>query len=288
MMVYINLKTIISRFIKICGGVFSVVIVILTFFSWNDMRLVTICDRFLFLVAIIIVSLIIAVLIIAFENTNVIWEKGGGKISIIYGDVLKLGFPKQNVENRIIVIPVNTHFDTIVDECIGEVDKPLVSIKSIHGQWLKKMCIDITSEKLNTTIHDDLTSQNVWPDVDGDRSRGNEREYPIGTIAVVSGKNNVEFFLLALVKFDDNNNAQYSNDYFFEALRKLIGFYNRRGQGYPMYIPLMGTGLSRSRLSHADALNKIISVLQLERDQIHGSINIVIYSEDKDKVSIWR
>ena len=286
--IYINFKNVISYFFKICGGLFSAVIAILTFFPWNDIGGVTICDRVLFFIAIIIVSLIIAVLIITFKNTNVIWEQGGGKISIIYGDILKLGFPKQNVEKRIIVIPVNTHFDTIVDECISEVDKPLVSIKSIHGQWLKKICIDIKSEKLNAIIHDDLKSQNVQPDMDGDRSRGNAREYPIGTIAVVSGKNNVEFFLLALTKFDDNNNAQGSNDYFFEALRKLIGIYNRRGQGYPLYIPIMGTRLSRSGLSHADALNKIISILQLERDQIHGSINIVIYDEDRDKVSIWQ
>lgn len=60
-----------------------------------------------------------------------------------------------------------------------------------------------------------------------------------------------------------------------------------KGQGFPIYIPIMGIGLSRAWLSHEQALQKLISVLKLESHKIHGSVNIVVFKNDKDKVSIW-
>ena len=53
-----------------------------------------------------------------------------------------------------------------------------------------------------------------------------------------------------------------------------------------MFLPLMGTNLSRVDLSHKDALNKIVALFKLYNDQIHGEVNIVVYDKDKDKVSI--
>ena len=69
---------------------------------------------------------------------------------------------------------------------------------------------------------------------------------------------------------------------------KLVEFYNSKGQGYPIYIPLMGTNLSRAGLSHELAYKKMISILELESNNIHGSVNVVIYNKEKHKVSIWK
>ena len=52
---------------------------------------------------------------------------------------MKVAFPRRNKKNRIVVIPVNTSFDTIVDEDITSVDKPLISPISLHGQWIKRI-----------------------------------------------------------------------------------------------------------------------------------------------------
>lgn len=40
-----------------------------------------------------------------------------------------------STRNKLIVIPVNSHFDTIVED--PTVPNPLVSVKTIHGKWLK-------------------------------------------------------------------------------------------------------------------------------------------------------
>lgn len=49
----------------------------------------------------------------------------------------------------------------------------------------------------------------------------------------------------------------------------------------------MGTNLSRANLSHSDSLEIIYSILKINDDKIHNKIHIVIYKDDKDKVSIY-
>ena len=56
---------------------------------------------------------------------------------------------------------------------------------------------------------------------------------------------------------------------------------------YPMYLPLIGTGNSRTGLSHKDSLNLIKHTFMLNKDLIHQEINVVIWNKDKNKVSIW-
>lgn len=55
-----------------------------------------------------------------------IWENASGKVSVRYDDIMKIAFPKKYKKNKIVVIPVNTCFDTQVDEDIARCDKPLV------------------------------------------------------------------------------------------------------------------------------------------------------------------
>ena len=44
-----------------------------------------------------------------------------------YSDIMKDGFDKRNKEEKLFAIPVNSCFDTIVDEDISTCSKPLVS-----------------------------------------------------------------------------------------------------------------------------------------------------------------
>ena len=199
-----------------------------------------------------------------------------------------MSFYSKNKDKKIVVIPVNTHFDTIVDECIDCVDKPLVSANSIHGQWIKKMLENNSIEEIDTKIQDYLKRKGVQSVRDEERLRGNQNEYPIGTISVVKNSNNVDFFLLALTKFNKNNNAQCSDDEFIYTIRNLIDFYNKIGQRYTLYLPLLGTSYSRIKYSHQESLEKIITLCKLEKSKIFGEIKIVIYNKDKNKVSLWQ
>ena len=56
----------------------------------------------------------------------------GSNVIIIYGDILKIAFPKKDRGKKIVVIPVNTCFDTVVGQ-------GLVSQNTIHGKWIKGM-----------------------------------------------------------------------------------------------------------------------------------------------------
>ncbi|MDE6662497.1 MAG: hypothetical protein K2K46_04050, partial [Lachnospiraceae bacterium] len=120
-----------------------------------------------------------------------------------------------------------------------------------------------------------------------EKSRGKCKCYENGTIVIVDGKNDVTFFLLAISEFDENNRGQSSKEDIINCVKKLLEFYDVNGQGYEMYLTLMGTGRSRAGLSHEESLQTIKSVLSLYSQKIHGIINIVVYSKDKGKVSIF-
>lgn len=76
-----------------------------------------------------------------FKRTKTIWESPSGKIKVCYSDIMKDGFDKRNKEEKLFVIPVNSCFDTIVDEDISTCSKPLVSPNSLHGRWIKQWLI---------------------------------------------------------------------------------------------------------------------------------------------------
>ena len=204
---------------------------------------------------------------------------------------MKLSFPKKKTVKKIVVIPVNTCFDTIVDENISLYDKPLVSPTTVHGLWIKNMVKHgFNINDIDIAIDKSISLRGINPVKElsrQEKKRGKLKCYENGTIAVVEGKNNVEFYLLALSEFDENNKAQSSKDEVIKSLRSLLEFYDVNGQGYQMYITLMGTGRSRAGLTHHDSLQTITSLFSLYSEKIHGDINIVIYKKDRDKVSIF-
>lgn len=53
-----------------------------------------------------------------------------------------------------------------------------------------------------------------------------------------------------------------------------------------IYIPLLGTGQSRTGITRKDSLEIMASLFELYEEKIQGCVNIVVYSEDRDKVSL--
>jgi len=87
--------------------------------------------------------------------------------------------------------------------------------------------------------------------------------------------------LIALSEFDDFNNAVSSSDDIDAAVDSLLSVYDRFGQGYDMYLPLMGTGLSRAGLSMQEAYDLLIKNLMENKVKIHGHIHLIIRPEDR-------
>ncbi len=109
--------------------------------------------------------------------------------------------------------------------------------------------------------------------------------YEKGTIAVYEFGDTI-FYLLALSEFDENNNAQNSKNELIKSIKSLLVFYDERGQGYNLYIPLIGNGLSRTGIDKKEALETLSMMLSLLRKKLQGDVTIIVYKGDRDKVSI--
>lgn len=274
---------------NIWATLFGGLSLVLVFVSWEDMSF-DICDRLLMLLGIVFVALFLSLLIVAFSNTDCVWKRGSSKICVMYGDILKMAQKKpwyiRSQQQKIIVIPVNTHFDTIVDS--QTVPNPLVSSRTIHGKWILQYANEMqkTPEQIEQDIFSFLDAKHLAYET-VDRTRGSQRKYPAGTCAMLQGNNNASFLLLALSEFDGHNTAHATKEELISVLHSLIEFVNQQSQGVDCYIPLLGTGLSRTGFTHKESLHTILSTLNLYNNRIIGKITVVVYSGDKSNVSIY-
>lgn len=104
------------------------------------------------------------------------------------------------------------------------------------------------------------------------------QEYPVGTTVIIEETKAI-FYLLAVSVFDENNIAHSSTEEIKRAIKYLLEFYNENGQGYKLYMPLIGTGRSRAGLDFQESYDLIINTLLDNESFIQGSINIVIRPE---------
>lgn len=213
---------------------------------------------------------------IAISSGINIWKKGNSYIQAVYGDIFKYAFSNRRKRKNIVVIPVNTRFDTHLATKLENAVHPMVSSETIHGEWLLRV------EKQMGRIDD--IPERIQKDL---RYRGcicnEEAEYPIGTIAVVDIGNTC-FYLLAISNFDECNRAKSTPECIEQAVNKLLDFYDRNGQGYEIYIPLLGTGRSRAGMSFQESFDLIKQEALNRADSFHGKISIVISIENKGEI----
>lgn len=286
----LNFKQIVKSTLKISGALFTIISIVFVFFSWNDFNIDSRKDRLLILSSFVIISIILSLIyIFLIKRSRLIWKKGHAAIRVEYGDLLKKTFIQRLFckNEKIYVIPVNTCFDTIVDSDLVNVKLPLVSPNSIHGKWIEKMRkLNYSADDLDLKISENLCKQNISFNILKNKSRGNTREYPFGTIAILNCDNET-YFLLAISRFDENNVAYSNEEELKHCIESLIDFYRVHSQGYDLYIPLMGTDLSGAGLSHLESLDLISSILKVNNKKLRGEIHVVIYKGDKDRVSIF-
>ena len=214
------------------------------------------------------------------QDDSVIWNKGTGFIKVIKGDIFTYVTENRSKKRRIVVIPFNTTFDTHITTISEKNPYPLVSLETLHGQLLHRLNIKgIKEEDISRRIKEDLKANQI---ISG---KEKELDLPIGTIATIE-VNNAILYLLAISEFNANNNAQSSKKDIKTAIRKMIEHYDIKGQGYDLYMPLMGTGLSRAGLDYQESLNLIIKTLLENKKKIHGGINIVILPDIIEKLNV--
>lgn len=287
-----NIRLIITESLAIAGVAFALVSTLTLFLSWEELEIADVSTRSWIFVGIIVTSLFLGVShVMIFKKYKKIWEKGNNSVSAIYDDLFKIGFKNKN-KKRIVVIPVNDCFDTIVDEANAEIQYPLVCEDSLHGIWVKRFCKEFKCDynELSSKIKRNLEIRKIKPSriyTESEKIRGSRESYDIGTVAQVDAPNGTKYFLLVISTFDSKNNAQSNRKKIRDAVDCLMSYYDIYGENESLYVPLMGTGKSRADLSHQQSLRLIKSNV-LTQSKITGDITIVVYNGDRDKVSIFK
>lgn len=210
-----------------------------------------------------------------------IYNQGGTIIDVLHVDIFELKAEKAN-----IVIPVNTSFETEIEAIIGDYIIPLVSENTIHGQWIiymKKRGISIFD--VDNQIKNSLRRNNILKCKVRNTMVGKQDIYPIASVASISLEGN-KYYLLALSEFDEKNKAQSNIAHIKKSINTVIDFYDTEGQGFDMYIPLVGTGRSRVGLSLQESYELIKGILLKRKNEIFGRVHIVIHPNQADQVKL--
>jgi len=283
----INKRCLLRSFTTALSAEFAIITAVLLFFSLKDdlgITLDSLCKKCLALIIPVLLAGLFAVFRACTFRKNKIIDETQLSIILRYGNLWKYGFPRFCKKERIVVVNVNTAFDTIVDP--PGVHNPLVSARTVHGQWIEQMKKQgVTPNELNIEIKKNLAEQKIVPSTVLNKDRGNADIYPKGTIALYQYKNTT-FYLLALSEFDAKNNAQNTQEELRKTILTLIEFIGNYSQGYDVYIPVMGSGNSRTGIDDQTALELLSSNLKLNRRSLRGKINVVVYEKNRDKVKI--
>lgn len=203
------------------------------------------------------------------NESILIWKNGCNSIHFVSGNIFDYCFRRKSGD-EIIVIPVNTNFDAHVSTKTEYIN-PLISSETLHGKWIQR-CENsgITEQDIQNKINTFLKTHYS--------NKSSNRNYPVGTI-VPFDTTNGSTYLVALAVFDCDNRAHSNEENMRNVIEKIIDFYDYNGQGYPLYIPLLGTGRSRIGLSFKQSYELIKDVLLKEKEHIQGSVNIIALPE---------
>ena len=246
------------------------------------------CKIFIGLLALLVVfilSLILSSFRVLCSNQVCLGESSTKKrVYVKYGDMYSPNILESDYNRkRAIVVSVNRCFDTIVND-------HLVSLNTQHGRVFQKLYEDhrYTPESLNIAISGILArNNNVYEELSlEEKPEGNAKRYNVGTIVDLQIDDKLSYYLLGLSYFDKHLNAHATKADFVLAVQKLIEFCNQNAQGYPVVLPLLGSGFSRTNIKLNDVLHYLVDVFAINKDIINNDFYIVVWNEDRDRVAI--
>lgn len=217
------------------------------------------------------------------RQIEVVELNNGHHIYVQYGDVFSEDEVLKPQERRNIVIPVNRCFDTLVDN-------DLVSSSTLHGIAMNRLYREngFNPNTLGDAIKNNLNLQQVSYDnlSTVDKRKGNLKRFPAGTVAEIRISEQCTYFFLGLSKFDKNLKASTSEEEYVLAMMRLLEFCNERSQQFPVVMPLIGAGLSRTKKSEKDILNYIIGLVKMNKELINYDLHIIVRDNGKESIAI--
>lgn len=169
-----------------------------------------------------------------------------------------------------VVIPVNEYFDTIVN-------KKIVSASSLHGQFIERYYkndhIQLHKEIEEYFSKNDISGETV----ERENCEGYNVKYPLGTCAIVQ-KDNTHYVLMALTHFDDKDHAYVELSEFGRSISSLSHKLGEIADTKPVYMPLMGMGLSRLNQPAQFILKYTLdTIAAINGLSIPGGVNVIVY-----------
>lgn len=287
---WLNRSYILSQACKYTGTLFTVWGLISIFNPLDDClsNEVTFgCKLLIGILVVVIVYLLSAIVSsIMCSHSNkecVLTSNSKHSVYIHFGDILSPDVLGEDSNQRYnLVIPVNRCFDTIVDD-------NLISHRSLHGRLMQNLydANVFTVEELNQKIQEVLPQGNLELTLtETQKPEGNLKRFKTGTVAEIKKSADLTYFFLGLSKLDENLQASTTKSEYAVAIQRLIEFCNARSQGYPVVMPVVGTGLSRTNIEIRSTIKYLISALRINKDIINCDFHIIVWEGDKDKVSI--
>lgn len=219
-----------------------------------------------------------------FKRRVVYFKYNRFEVSGTYGNILDyIGVSKVN-----LIVPVNSCFDTKIDDSV-------ISTNSLHGKVIKFLYDNnlvsqtVLDKKIKRSLSDqNISSVKIGNDVKkGGKSVGNYKRYPIGSTAFVD-IGNVRYHFIALSIIENNKNAVTSNQDYLTVLNAIVDNCFRNSNGNPIYLPLVGSGLSKLDYNHQQQLEFMVKYFMLRKTKLTSDVEIVIRKEDRDKISILK
>jgi hypothetical protein len=188
---------------------------------------------------------------------------GNTTVTIKQGDIFKANGWK--------VIAFNEYFDTSVGQ--------VISSTSLNGIFIEKHVSDIND--LNEVIASETDDNTKYK-----RDTKNSRDvFPLGRIIPYKD----EYMLLAFSHFD-NNNAHLSTKDYEHCLRVMWNEISRTYNNRPIFIPLLGSGITRFEdIPHndIDLLKCLLCTLRTSRAEIKQPITILLKKEILNKINLY-
>ena len=229
-----------------------------------------------------IVSFVVSAIVTSVKRKYVVFEVNGHRVFVQYGDLFSPDEVSEEIGRRNIVIPVNRCFDTLVDD-------DLISANTLHGKAINRLLSNgFSKEQIDTCIQNSLNSQGQPSEslFTKNKRSGNLQRYPVGAVAEISESAECNFFLLGLTSFDEDLTAHVTDEDYVLALSRVLKFCNQRSQQYPVVMPLIGGGLSRTGKNERDILEYMIKLVKLNKDLIQFDLHIVVRDSGRDTVPI--
>lgn len=259
-------------------GLLSALGVFLTIFPISTLNF-SFSQRIFLILGIILFALAMAT-VNAFMKKQIIVENYDHKRLIVsYGNLMRIAFGMDN-KRKIVVIPVNRCFDTIVDD-------KLIASGSVHGQWVRECLLDgISLQELDEKIEQTLKNTDYECLTRDQKKLGKLKRYPAGTIAEIKGNHNTIFYLVGLTWLDENLTAHCNRQEYLRCLQCLVDHYDKYGHITPIYMPTMGCSLARVNISLHEAVEALLMIWRINKEKIQEDIHIVIYEKQKTVLAI--